>query len=187
MSRNFTGKTLSQALQLSDSKEIKQRAAGVMVLNGEEWKAQKIISDLLHEYPADTFLNELQTPLILAASQLSVREADAALRTLDRVTPFEFGTEAEFVPTYLRALAYLRLRRSEDAAGEFSAVLAHRGVSPLSPILVMSQLGLARAYAMQKDVAKSHAAYATLFANWKNADPDLPILKQAKAEFAKLQ
>jgi hypothetical protein len=51
----------------------------------------------------------------------------------------------------------------------------------------MSQLGLARAYAMQKDLAKSHAAYATLFANWKNADPDLPILKQAKAEFAKLQ
>ena len=181
------GKTLSQALQLSDSKEIKQRAAGVMVLNGEEWKAQKIISDLLHEYPADTFLNELQTPLILAASQLSVREADAALRTLHRVTPFEFGTEAEFVPTYLRALAYLRLRRSEDAAGEFRSVLAHRGVSPLSPILVMSQLGLARAYAMQKDLAKSHAAYATLFANWKNADPDLPILKQAKAEFAKLQ
>ncbi|HEY4765787.1 MAG TPA: hypothetical protein VIH75_19090 [Candidatus Sulfotelmatobacter sp.] len=57
----------------------------------------------------------------------------------------------------------------------------------MSPILVMSQLGLARAYAMQRDVAKSRAAYATLFANWKNADSDLPILKQAKAEFAKLQ
>jgi tetratricopeptide (TPR) repeat protein/tRNA A-37 threonylcarbamoyl transferase component Bud32 len=180
-------KTVSQALQLSDSKEIKQRAARVMVLNGEEREARKIISDLLHKYPADTFLNELDTPLVLAASQLSVGQADAALRTLDRVKPFEFGTEAEFVPTYLRALAYLRLRRSEDSAGEFGAVLSHRGVSPLSPILVMSQLGLARAYAVQRDVAKSRAAYATLFANWKNADPDLPILKQGKAEFAKLQ
>jgi hypothetical protein len=57
----------------------------------------------------------------------------------------------------------------------------------LNPILVVSQLGLARAYAMQKDVPKSRATYETLFANWKNADPNLPILKQAKAEFAKLQ
>jgi hypothetical protein len=57
----------------------------------------------------------------------------------------------------------------------------------LNPILAMSQLGLARAYAMQRDVAKSRAAYETLFANWKNADPDLPIFQQAKAEFAKLQ
>src|SRR6202050_3460080 len=128
-------KTVSQALQLSDSKEINKRASRVMVLNGEEREARKIISDLLHKYPADTFLNELDTPLVLAASQLSVGQADAALRTLDRVKPFEFGTEAEFVPTYLRALAYLRLRRSEDSAGEFGAVLSHRGVSPLSPIL----------------------------------------------------
>jgi eukaryotic-like serine/threonine-protein kinase len=109
------------------------------------------------------------------------------LRTLDRVKPFEFGTRAGFFPNYIRALAYLRLRRPEDAAGEFSAILAHRGVGPLNPILVVSQLGLARAYAMQKDVPKSRATYETLFANWKNADPNLPVLKQAKAEFAKLQ
>ena len=109
------------------------------------------------------------------------------MRTLDRVKPFEFGTTAGFVPNYVRALAYLRLRHPDDAAAEFSAILAHRGVSPLNPILAMSQLGLARAYAMQRDVAKSRAAYETLFANWKNADTDLPILKQTKAEFAKLQ
>jgi eukaryotic-like serine/threonine-protein kinase len=181
------GKTLRQALQLSDSKEIKQRATRVMVLNGEEREAQKIISDLLHKYPADTFLNELDTPLLLAASQLSVGQADAALRTLDRVKPFEFGTVAEFLPNYIGALAYLRLKRPEDAAKEFSAILAHRGVSPLSPILAMSQLGLARAYALQQELAKSRAAYETLFAGWKDADADLPILKQAKAEYAKLQ
>jgi eukaryotic-like serine/threonine-protein kinase len=181
------GKTLSQALQLSDSKEVKQRAARVMALNGQEREAQKIINDLLHDYPADTFLNELDVPLVLAASQLSLGQTEAALRTLDRVRAFEFGTVAEFVPNYIRALTYLRLRRPEGAAGEFSAILAHRGVSPLSPILIASQLGLARAYALQRDAAKSRAAYETLFAEWKNADPDLPILKQAKAEFAKLQ
>ncbi len=83
-------------------------------------------------------------------------------------------------------MAYIRLRRPEDAAGEFNAILARRGVSPLSPILVVSQLGLARAYALQRDVAKSRAAYEALFTGWKDADPDLPILKQAKAEYAKL-
>jgi serine/threonine protein kinase/tetratricopeptide (TPR) repeat protein len=181
------GKILSQALQLSDSKESKERAARVMILSSQEREAQKIINDLLHDYPADTFLNELDVPLVLAASQLSLGQTEAALRTLDRVRPFEFGTTAGFVPNYIRALTYLRLRRPEDAAREFSTVLAHRGVSPLSPILAVSQLGLARAYAMQRDAAKSRAAYETLFAEWKNADADLPILKQAKAEFAKLQ
>jgi Flp pilus assembly protein TadD/predicted Ser/Thr protein kinase len=179
--------TLSQALRLSDSKGIKQNAARVMVINGQGREAQKIINDLLHEYPVDTFLNELDTPLTLAASQLSLGQADAALHTLDRVKPFEFGTVAGFLPNYIRALAYVRLRRPEDASREFSAILAHRGVSPLSPLLVVSQLDLARAYAMRKDVAKGRAAYEVLFAGWKDADPDLPILKQAKTEYAKLQ
>ena len=180
------GKTISQALQLSDSKELKQNAARVMVLNGQEREAQTIISDLLHEHPADTFLNELDAPLTLAASQLSLGQADAALHTLDRVKSFEFGTVAEFLPNYIRALTYLRLRRPQDAAAEFSGILAHRGVSPLSPILMASQLGLARAYTLQRNLAKSRAAYEALFAEWKDVDPDLPILKQATAEFAKL-
>jgi eukaryotic-like serine/threonine-protein kinase len=178
--------TISQALRLSDSKKVNQEAARVMVLSGQEREAQKIISDLLHDYPADTFLNESDLPLTLAVSQLSLGQADAALRTLDRVKPFEFGTVAEFLPNYIRALAYLRLRRPEDAAGEFSAILTHRGVSPLSPILAISQLGLARAYALQRDVAKSRAAYEALFAGWKDADPDIPILIAAKAEYSKL-
>jgi hypothetical protein len=181
------GKTLSQALQLSDSKEIEQAAARVMVFNGQERRAQKIMNDLAHGYPTDTFLNELDVPLVLAASQLSLGQADAALRTLDRARSFEFGTVAEFLPNYIRALTYLRLQRPEDAAVEFSAILVHRGVSPLSPILTVSQLGVARAYAMQRDVAKSRAAYEALFAEWKEADPDIPILKEAKAEYAKLQ
>jgi eukaryotic-like serine/threonine-protein kinase len=179
--------TLDQALKLSDSKEVKERAVTVMVLNGQERQAQRIINDMLHQYPADTFLNELDTPLALAAYQLSHGQSDVALRTLDPVKPFEFGTMAQMVPNYIRASAYLRLRRPEDAGREFSAILVHRGVSPLSPILVASQLGLARAYAMKGDVAKSRAAYQTLFAAWKDADPDIPILKQAQAEYAKLQ
>lgn len=179
--------TLSRALQLSDAKDIRQRAARVMVLNAQEREGQKIINDLVREYPADTFLNELDTPLALAASQLSVGENDAALRTLDQVKPFEFGSIAVLVPTYVRGLTYLRLRRPKDAAVEFSAVLAHRGEARLSPIPVLSQLGMARAYAMAGDTAKAKAAYEDFLALWKDADAAIPILKQAKSEYAKLQ
>jgi len=177
---------LGQALKLSDSKKTKELTARVMTLNSEESKAQGMINDLLHEHSTDTFFNELDAPLVLAASQLSSNQVGAALRTLDRVKPFDFGLEDGLLSNYMRALAYLRLRRSEDGALEFSAVVAHRGQKPWNPILVMSQLGLARAYAMQHHVAKSRAAYETFFADWKTADPDLPILNQAKAEYAKL-
>jgi Flp pilus assembly protein TadD len=179
--------TLRQAMQLSDSKEIKQRAARVMVLDGQEQEAQKHMSDLLHEHPTDTFLNELDAPIALASSQLGSGQASAALHTLDRTKAFDFGTRAGFLPNYLRALAYLRLKRPEDAAGEFNAILGHRGVGPLNPILIVSELGLARTYALNGDVAKSRAAYDTFFAEWKTADSGLPILQQAKAEYAKLR
>lgn len=136
--------TLGQALKLSNSKEIKEGAAAVMMLNGQEHEAQTIVNELVGEYPNDTFLNELDTPLVLAASQLRAGQADTALPTLDRVKTFEFGAKDCLFSNYLRALVYVRLRRLEDAAAEFSGILAHRGLGPLSPILVASQLGLAR-------------------------------------------
>ena len=179
--------TLLQALQLSNSIEITQRVARVMVLAGQEHEAQKLISDMLQQRPADTFLNELDAPLVLASSQLGSGQADAALLTLDRAKPFDFGTRAGLLPNYLRALAYLRLKRPEEAATEFNAILAHRGIGPLNPILIAAELGLARSYALHGDVAKSRAAYETFFAEWKTADANLPILQQTKAEYAKLQ
>jgi eukaryotic-like serine/threonine-protein kinase len=84
-------------------------------------------------------------------------------------------------------MAYLKLRRAEVAASEFKAVLEHRGVSPIDPTLEMSQLGLARAYTLQGGTAKAKAAYQNFLTLWKDADPDIPVLKEAKAEHAKLQ
>jgi predicted Zn-dependent protease len=84
-------------------------------------------------------------------------------------------------------MAYLQLRRAEEATTEFRAVLDHRGVDPMAPAWELSQVGLARAYAMQGDTAKARAAYQDFFALWNEADPDIPILKEAKAEYAKLQ
>jgi len=124
---------------------------------------------------------------LVPESGFSEFRADAAVRTLDQVKPYEFGTHAGFAPNYIRATAYLQMRKAEEAVTEFKSVLSHRGVSPLSPIWVLSQLGLARAYATGGDTVKASAAYKDFLTFWKDADPDIPIYKQAKAEYAKLQ
>jgi eukaryotic-like serine/threonine-protein kinase len=107
---------------------------------------------------------------------------------LESIKPYDLGLGvAVLFPNYLRGVAFLQLRKAQEAAAEFKVVLDHRGVAPMSILWKLSQLGLARAYAMQGDTAKAHAAYQDFLTLWKDADPDIPILKQAKAEYAKLQ
>ena len=90
-------------------------------------------------------------------------------------------------PAYVRGLAYLQARNAAGAVGEFQKVLDHPGVTLNFSVGPLSRLGLARAYAMQGDSAKAKAAYNDFLTLWKDADPDIPILRQAKAEYAKLQ
>jgi serine/threonine protein kinase/tetratricopeptide (TPR) repeat protein len=180
-------KSLFEALKYASSNEVRIAAARVMALSGQRREARQIVDGLVRDRPSDTFLNGIDVPVILATSQLISGQPDAALRTLNQVKPYEFGLKAGLVPNYVRAMAYLRLRRSEEAVAEFRAILDHRGVSPLEPGWVLSQVGLARAYALQGDTAKARAAYQDFFALWKDADPDVPILQQARNEYAKLQ
>jgi predicted Zn-dependent protease len=180
-------KTIAAAMKLEDSKVKKADAARVMALNGQGLEAGQIMNRLVRENPTDTLLNAVDAPLVQAASQLGRGQADQVLSSLEPVKPYEFGTHAELLPNYLRAMAYLQLRRAEEATTEFRAVLDHRGVDPMAPAWELSQVGLARAYAMQGDTAKARAAYQDFFALWNEADPDIPILKEAKAEYAKLQ
>jgi len=90
-------------------------------------------------------------------------------------------------PIYVRALAYLEAKRGPEAALEFQKIVDHRGISATSPEHSLAKLGLGRAYQMTGDTAKAKAAYQDFFALWKDADPDIPLLKDAKAEYAKLQ
>jgi tetratricopeptide (TPR) repeat protein len=179
--------TVAAALQLADSKQKKVDAAKALALDGQGSVARQMIDRLARENPSDTFLNAVDAPLVLAASQLWNGKAELALRTLEPVKSYEFGTHAGLLPTYLRATAYLQLRRADEATSEFQAVLDHRGVAPMEITWELSQLGLARAYVMQGDTANAHAAYDVFFGLWKDADSDIPILKQAKAEYAKLE
>jgi len=182
-------KTLAAAIKLANSKAIQSRAACIMALSGQGREAQKVIDVLLRETPRDTFLNAVDAPIVLAASQLENGRADMALRSLEPVKAYEFGWRGagSLLPNYLRAMAYLKLRRGEEAAAEFRAVLEHRGVEPMAPTWQMSQLGLARAYALQGDTTKAKTAYQDFLSLWRDADPDIPVLQQAKSEYAKLR
>jgi len=150
-------------------------------------EAQRIIDGLLRENPLDTLLKAVDAPVVMATIQLEGGHPDEALRTLEPIRPFEFGTHAYFYPNYLRARIYMKLQKPRDAASEFEAILEHRGVTLFDPTWKLSQLGLARAYTLQGDTAQAKTAYQDFFALWKGADPDIPILKEAKAEYAKLQ
>jgi predicted Zn-dependent protease len=109
---------------------------------------------------------------------------------LEAATPYELGSDpdsAHYLVNDVRGQAFLRLKEGAKAAAEFQRILDHRGIDPLDISYNLSHLGLGRAQALQGNTAQAKSAYQDFFAAWKDADPDLPILKQAKAEYDKLQ
>ena len=127
-----------------------------------------------------------------AAIALSNQKPADAIVALEAVAPYEFGTPpplqvGTIYPAYIRGDAYLAMHDGAAAAREFQKFLDHRGLVDNYPLASLAHLGLARAYALSGDTTKAKAAYQDFLALWKNADPDIPILKQAKAEYAKLQ
>jgi eukaryotic-like serine/threonine-protein kinase len=180
-------RTVAEAMKLSRSKTQRLRSARILALNGQGPEAKQLIDRLVGEYPSDTFLQAVDARVVRAALQLGGGKADEALRSLEPVKQYEFGTHAGLLPAYLRATAYLRLRKPQDAAAEFGAVLEHRAVEPLSPTWVLAQLGLARAYARLADSAKARTAYQSFLTLWKDADADIPVLKQANEEYRLLR
>lgn len=126
-----------------------------------------------------------------AATQLASRDGAKAVDAMSASQPYELGefnTSMTFAlyPVYLRGEAFLAAKRGAEAAGEFQKILDHPGVAGNEPIAALAHLGLGRAYALQGDAGKSKAAYQDFLALWKDADPNVSLLKEAKAEYAKL-
>jgi len=131
-------------------------------------------------------------PSVHAAIDLGGNKPSQALIDLEATAPYEVGQPPQFqlgtlYPVYLRGMAQLAAHNGKAAAAEFQKFLDHRGIVLNYPLGALAHLGLARAYSISGEVAKSQAAYQDFFALWKNADPEIPILKQARAEFGKLQ
>jgi eukaryotic-like serine/threonine-protein kinase len=159
----------------------------VLSLTGDSSHAQKVSAELSQRYPSDTLLQSVYLPMAKAILESSPSSSAKSIETLQPTVRFEFGPEQGFLPIYVRGLVYLRAHQAHEAEGEFRRILDHRGVSPLAPEYVLARLGLARALSLQGDQAKARTAYQDFLALWKDADPDVPMLKEAKAEYAKLQ
>jgi eukaryotic-like serine/threonine-protein kinase len=175
------------ALTLASSHDVQSGAALALAQAGDVGRAQAISDELHKRYPSDTIFNTYYLPTIQAVLELKRGNASRAIELLRTTSPAELGIVGSLFPAYTRGEAYLMLRNGSAAAAEFQKFIDHRGLVGNSPLAPLARLGLGRAYALQGDTAKARTSYQDFFALWKDADPDLPILKQAKAEYAKLQ
>jgi eukaryotic-like serine/threonine-protein kinase len=180
------------ALALSSDRDVQAIAAVALGLAGEVLPATRLADELANRYPEDTAVRSTNVPMTRAAISLSTGQGAKAVEELAPAAPYELGISQSFVgftlyPVYLKGQAYLVAKQGAPAAAEFQKILDHQGIVPNSPLQALARLGLARAYALSGDSAKAKTAYQDFLALWKDADPDIPILKQAKAEYSKLQ
>lgn len=167
-------------------------AAGrLLAMRGDARSAIGIADGWMKRSPTDNYVNNVFAPAIRAEVEISQGNPAKAINLLQAASAYEFGWKAKYLPNYVRGRAYLSARRGTEAAAEFEKILAHRGVSlagsTASLQYSLSYLQLARARAMSGDAASARSAYQKFLNLWKDADPDVPVLKEASAELAKLQ
>ena len=182
---------ITAALALSQARDVKLFAALTAGRSGDAPRARALAEELEKSYPTDTIMKLYWLPTINAAIELNKGNSSQALKYLEAVAPYELGTADTFInylyPAYVRGQAYLRTHNGTAAAAEFQKMLDHRGIVQNFVTGSLAHLQIGRAYAMAGDTAKAKAAYQGFFALWKDADLDVPILKQAKVEYANLQ
>jgi eukaryotic-like serine/threonine-protein kinase len=183
---------VAAALALAPGRDVKVLAALTLARVGDTTRAQRMVEQLERTYPSNTVFKLYWLPSIKAAIELNLSRSARALEFLETAAPYELGTppptlEGTLFPGHLRGHAYLMAHNGNAAASEFQKFLDHRGITINFPLGALAHLQLGRAYALTGDTAKARAKYHDFFALWKAADPDIPVLKQAKAEYAKLQ
>jgi hypothetical protein len=182
------------ALDLAKSREVEYGAAFALALAGDSSEPQTLASDLEKRFPEDTCVRFSYLPALRALLALKRGEPLKAIEQLQIAAPYElgapqssfFGSYGAMYPVYVRGEAYLAANNYLEAAAEFQKILAHRGVVLVDPIGALARWRLGRAFALSGDTAKAKSAYQDFLSLWKDADDDIPILKQAKAEYAKL-
>jgi predicted Zn-dependent protease len=173
-------------MKLAPDRDVQEMAALALARAGDTAAAEKLADELDKTFPLDTLVQRNWLPVIRAAIALQRKDPNRAVELLQTSSEIELG-ENRLFPAYLRGEAYLMLHDGKHAAAEFQKYIDHRGGVRNAPWGALGRLGLARAYAMQGDTTKARAAYQDFLTIWKDADPDLPILTQAKDEYARLQ
>lgn len=185
------------ALKAAPTRDVRILAAVVLARTGsaaDADEAEKIAADLEKQNPKNTMLNSYWIPTIRASIQIKANNPAKAIEILDSAKAYELGDpspEIEFgaflYPAYVRGQAFLALRKGPEAAAEFQKLIDHRGLLANAPLAPLAHLHLGRAYVLSGDAANAKAAYQDFFTLWKNADSGIPILRQAKTEYAKLK
>jgi len=186
-----------RALDLSKSRDVGYDAGLALALSGDSSRSQAVSDDLSRRFPEDTRIQFIYLPTVRALLALNNREPAKAIESLETAIPYELGTPSEggsefllgasnLYPAYVRGLAYLAAHQGREAAAEFQKILDHREIVVCDPIGALAHLQLGRAYTLSGDKTKAKTAYQDFLTLWKDADPDIPILKQAQAEHANL-
>jgi len=183
---------ITAALALAPGRDVKVLAALVLSRVGDAGRAKALVKELEKNYASNTVLKLYWLPTVNAAIELNNGNSSQALLFLEAAAPYELGSPSPLqlgtlYPAYLRGQSYLLAHNGPAAAAEFQKLLDHRSFVVNFVTGALARLQLARAYAMTGDTAKAKAAYQDFMNQWKEADPDIPILKEAKAEYAKLQ
>jgi len=182
---------VATALALSQGRDVKLLCALVLARANDAARARLLVAELEKNYESQTLVKVYWLPTIKSAIELDTNNPGKALMLLEAAAPYELGSPPQFqvgtmYPVYVRGEAELAAHNGPAAAAEFQKFLDHTGVSVNFPLGALAHLGLARAYALSGDTAKAKVAYQDFLALWKDADPDIPILKEAKTEYAKL-
>jgi eukaryotic-like serine/threonine-protein kinase len=182
---------VKQALALSQAKDIAAMSAVASSLAGDSRQTTQLITDLNKRFPQDTVVQLNYLPTVLAATELRAGNASKAIAILAPAAPYELGVTAldqgiSLYPVYVRGEAYLATKQGSAAAAEFQKIVDHPGIVQNEIIGALAQLDLARAYVLRGDTSKAKQEYQRFLSLWKNADSDLPLLAQAKSEYAKL-
>jgi len=178
------------ALELSQSRDVEYGAAFALAVAGDSPASEALANDLDKRFPEDTFVRFTYLPTIRALVALNRGEHLKAVELLQTAAPYDlaipgswFAFFGNLYPVYVRGETFLAAHRGAEAAAEFQKIAGHPGIVFSDPVGARARLELGRAWALAGDKTKGKAAYQDFLALWKDADPDIPILKQARAEF----
>jgi eukaryotic-like serine/threonine-protein kinase len=198
LGNSYEGVRDSQAaLAMSSARDVQYAVVLSLALSGVaavRTQCERLVRDLADRFSQDTVVQFSYLPALSAALGLSRSEAGKANEFLQPIRPIDIATtgwHGEFLqlslyPIYVRGQSYLAAHRGQEAAAEFQKILDHSGIVFNEPIGALAYVGLARAYALAGDKNRSRAQYDEFFALWKDADPDVPIFRQVKAEYTKV-
>ncbi len=183
------------ALALSNQREVQYGAAFALALAGDYARSQTLADDLENRFPEDTSVRFNYLPVLRAIVALKHGEPSKSIELLQISVPYELGTQRSTMhglfgalyPIYVRGESYLAVHRGVEAAAEFQKILDHRGIVVSDPVGALVHLQLGRAFAMSGDRTQAKAAYHDFLTLWGDADLEIPVFKQAKAEYAKLR